>query len=80
MSAVHASSLADTSTAESKHATTYTLAIVSGLVSLGAVVVGFLLVALSILDVIAVPIAWGGALCLAGWALASMRRDRTRRG
>ena len=77
MSAVHASPLTDTSAEESEQATTVALAITAGLASLAAVVVGFVLVALSILDVIDLPIGWGGVLCVAGWAAATLRRDRS---
>lgn len=50
------------------------------LVALGAVVGGFVLVALALVGVGGASAAWGGGLCVGGWALAAVLRERARDG
>ena len=47
------------------------LAVGAALVSLGAVVGGFVLVALALVGVGDVPLSWGAGACVGGWALAA---------
>ena len=70
-------SLPDTASAPSR-ASSPTFAIALSLTALGFVAVGFALFALALLDLVALPIGWGVGLCVAGWALAPVARDRGR--
>lgn len=55
-----------------------TVAVAASVLSLAAVVGGFVLVALTLIGVSAVPLGWGAGLCIGGWALAAVVRERTR--
>ena len=52
------------------------LTVAASVLSLGAVVVGFALVALSLIGVLAVPLVWGAGVCVSGWVLAAAVRER----
>ena len=47
----------------------------AALASLGAVVCGFVLVALALVGVGGVSLPWGAGLCVGGWALAAALRE-----
>ncbi len=55
------------------------LTVAASVVALGAVMVGFALVAVSLADVWAVPLPWGAGLCVGGAALAAATRGREAR-
>ena len=63
----------------SERSSPLTLSLVASLAALGAVVCGFALFALALADVVSIPAGWGGGLCVAGWALASVVRERSER-
>ena len=71
-------SLSD-ATRASGRSTSFVLSIVASLTALGAVVGGFALFALALVGVVSTPAGWGGGLCVAGWALASVVRERNDR-
>ena len=71
-------SLSDASRA-SDRSTPFALTVVVSLTALGAVVGGFALFALALAGLVAIPAGWGGGLCVAGWALASVARERQER-
>ena len=54
------------------------LAVAASVTSLLAVVVGFALVALSLLGVASVPLSWGAGACVVGWGIAAIVRERSR--
>lgn len=78
MRALSASSLPETAAASEapSRSTPFVVVVALPLLALGAVVAGFVLVALSLLNVSALPIGWGAGLCVGGWALAAVGRER----
>ena len=55
-----------------------TFAVAASILSLASVVGGFVLVALTLIGTSAVPLGWGAGLCIGGWMLAAVVRERTR--